>query len=768
MARVCVIRCHYFRDTRLQREISALLDRGHQVHVLCLREPGEPMRERRNGLTITRIPMRHTAGATTARRLFEYILFFLAASVGVTALHLHRRLDLVQVNSLPDALVFSALIPRLAGARVLLDLQEPMPEFFETKSGLDDRHLAVRLVVALEQASIRFADAVITVTEQMRQTFGARGAATDKITVVMDGSDEEIFDPAQHHRHDSGTFVLVSHGTMEPQYGLDTAIHAVAQLITTIPELELHLIGDGSARESLAALASQLGVADHVVFSAGFIPIDQLVAMLANSDVGVVAMKRDSFRDLTLAGKMFDYIAMGIPMAVSETRSVSENFPAGCFAPFNSGDADSLARAIQHLYADRDQAAAYATRARNAARPYRWPVQRRRYRDVVDGLIGSAGPPAWCLEHPRGEARLSVTVSHSPTKAQLKRWDTLVSTEPGCDVAQLSAWAEVRRLAGFEPLYVFACDGDELVGGAQAFTRKLPFVGKVGYLPYGPVIAGTADRATVTAVLSSAVRDLADNETGMLFIQPPACGEDISLELQRHGFKPTHADIAPRVTVRLDLSRGESELWSGLPAEARRRAKKWPERGVRVRHGTHDDVPILARLHAATARHHGFTPISLQYMDNLYRLLAPAGQAQLFIGEIAGTPVVADLLTGCGGVLTGRLTGMDRASPATKFGVPTAVRWEAIRWAKAQGYNWFDFGGVSEDAISPTVQHPNSATHSGGDAYKMSFGATAFRFPTPVEYVSSPTFRFIYDLTRESPVGHRILQSAQRRLRTGR
>ena len=44
-----------------------------------------------------------------------------------------RRYDVVQVNSLPDWLVFAALIPRALGARVLLDLHECMPEYAATK-----------------------------------------------------------------------------------------------------------------------------------------------------------------------------------------------------------------------------------------------------------------------------------------------------------------------------------------------------------------------------------------------------------------------------------------------------------------------------------------------------------------------------------------------------------------------------------------------------------------------------------------------------------
>ena len=197
---------------------------------------------------------------------------------------------------MPDVLVFAALLPRLTGARVLLDLQEPLPEFFATRTGLVHRHPVIRLTVALEQASIRFADAALTVTEPMRQAFIGRGASPDKITVVMDGSDAKVFDPARVSGvRDDGKFVLVSHGTIEPWYGLDTVIRAVAQLATVIPSLELRIIGDGSQRPDLQRLAARLGLSDRVVFSGGFVPIDDLLATLAQADVGVVAMKQDAF-----------------------------------------------------------------------------------------------------------------------------------------------------------------------------------------------------------------------------------------------------------------------------------------------------------------------------------------------------------------------------------------------------------------------------------------------------------------------------------------
>src|SRR5204862_1250632 len=111
--------------------------------------------------------------------------------------------------------------------------------------------------------------------------------------------------------------------------------------------------------------------------------------------------------------------------------------------------------------------------------------------------------------------------------------------------------------------------GADLVGGALVLGRKLPLLGEVGYVPYGPLISLNADRDPVIAVLAATLRRVARQEMRMLFVQPPLDSDDISLELQRHGFRASQANIAPAASLRLDLSRDENELWAGLPKELR-------------------------------------------------------------------------------------------------------------------------------------------------------------------------------------------------------
>jgi glycosyltransferase involved in cell wall biosynthesis len=267
-----------------------------------------------------------------------------------------------------------------------------MPEFFASKFGTAPSHPMVRLLAHLEQASIRFADATITCTDQMREVFLARGAPPQRVSVVFNGSDEAIFDHRRYPRREpDAEFRLISHGSLESRYGIDTIIRAVALLKQEIPGLRLSIYGDGSASAELYGLTEELGAGDSVFFSGGFVPVDELVQAIAEADAGVVAMRRDAFRDLTLCNKMYDFIAMRTPAIVSRTRSVEAYFDESCFVLFTPGDESDLARAIRNLHQHRDLSAELAAEAHQMAAPHAWVRQRERYLAVVNQLVkGSA------------------------------------------------------------------------------------------------------------------------------------------------------------------------------------------------------------------------------------------------------------------------------------------------------------------------------------------------------------------------------------------
>jgi glycosyltransferase involved in cell wall biosynthesis len=373
----------------VRREVHALAAAGHDVDVICIRRPGQPRRERLGAITVHRLPLPNERADGSLHYVVQYAAFGLAAALLAAVLQVRRRWDVVQVNSMPDVLVFAAAVPRLFGARVLLDLHECMPEFFRVKFGVGARHPAVRLLAAAEQASIRFADRVITCTAQMRDTFIARGASPAKIDVVLNAADEAIFDaeryPPAPRRTDALT--LICHGAIERSYGHDTLLRAVALLRDDIPGLRVEIYGDGTYRAQLERLAGELDLSGAVRVTEGWAPMGQLLEAIAAADAGVVAMRRDAFRDLTHCNKMFDLIAMRRPAIVSRTRAVEAYFGENCFALFESGDEQDLARAIRALYRDENLGERLVQRAAQISEPYRWRHQREIYRRAVESCL---------------------------------------------------------------------------------------------------------------------------------------------------------------------------------------------------------------------------------------------------------------------------------------------------------------------------------------------------------------------------------------------
>jgi lipid II:glycine glycyltransferase (peptidoglycan interpeptide bridge formation enzyme) len=366
---------------------------------------------------------------------------------------------------------------------------------------------------------------------------------------------------------------------------------------------------------------------------------------------------------------------------------------------------------------------------------------------------------------------VEVVTREDPGPDALRAWDLLVDRTPGTDVTQLSVWAGLRSRVGFTPLYLLAYRDGELVGGAQILTRRVPVLGLVGYLPYGPLISpDAAASADVRRALVDAVAALGQRRLRILFVQPPEGAQDTSDELRHRGFRPSSAGIAPQGSIRIDLTEDLAKIRSRFGKRLKSWTNRWESRGVTVRAGDERDIPLLAELMTSSAQHQGYTPLPLDYMMALYRELAATGHAVLYVGEVDGVPVAADLMTGCGDMVRGRLSGFDRSGEAMRLSVPAAIRWEMIKWAKEQGYRWFDFGGLRPETLAALLDSSDYSadTVPTADQPKVTFGGTAFRYPSPVEMIRPAVLRTLYDVAWRSATGRRLFADVKSLLRGSR
>ena len=388
---VAIVRHSFYPfELNVKREAEALRDAGYHVHVICLRGPGEAARATVEGVEVHRLPVGHKRGQIL-RYLWEYNAFFVLASFKLAQLHRRLRFAAVQVNTMPDYLVFAALYPKLTGAKVVLHLHEPVPELFRTM--FPDRWYTgafLWTVVRVEQAAIRFADRALTVTEQMRQNYARRGADARKITVIVNVPDDRHF-RREHYDHlrahiDSvksaegarGVLRVLTHGAIEERYGFDTVVRALAAAKEHVPGIQFRFMGAGDYLTEVLQLAASLNVRDRV-HHLGFVPFEQMIEEILLADVCVVAVKASPYSVLVHTNKMYEYMALERPVIASRLDSVAAYAAGDAVLYFEPGNAADLAEKLVWAALHPDDMARRVARATEVYQRLRWEREKETY-----------------------------------------------------------------------------------------------------------------------------------------------------------------------------------------------------------------------------------------------------------------------------------------------------------------------------------------------------------------------------------------------------
>jgi glycosyltransferase involved in cell wall biosynthesis len=126
----------------------------------------------------------------------------------------------VDINTLPDFLVFAGFLAKWRGAKLLLDMHEITPEFMMSKYDSPRGKWQVRLASWLERISMWYADHVLTINQPIQELLETRGLTPEKSTIIMNAADEEIFARAAAPGASAGRempvkppFLMMYHGT---------------------------------------------------------------------------------------------------------------------------------------------------------------------------------------------------------------------------------------------------------------------------------------------------------------------------------------------------------------------------------------------------------------------------------------------------------------------------------------------------------------------------------------------------------------------------
>ena len=349
----------------LHRNVAELLSKGVSVDLVCLTWGPQPIP---TGLRLYPIRIKPRRSHAIWYPL-HYLTFFAWAVLMVSTLALMRRYDAVQVDTLPDFLIFATVVPRLRRMRIVLYVMELMPELTMARLRVGKRALLVRLAARLERAATGWATHVIAVSNTVRRIVVARGLDAAKVTVVANSHPVGEFPP---RGQPADPPFLVLQTTLIARYGVAVAIQALALLHEEWPELTLHVIGDGEERPNLVRLAQRLGLSRHVIMSATFLPWRETMERVRRATLGIVPILADGYGELCLSNKILEFAALEVPAVSSRLRSFKEHFPEDAVAYFEPGDAAGLASQARRLLRNPEEAREQARRARLAVADLAW------------------------------------------------------------------------------------------------------------------------------------------------------------------------------------------------------------------------------------------------------------------------------------------------------------------------------------------------------------------------------------------------------------
>lgn len=387
-----VVYAFYEGDNRVRRYAESLAQQGDDVEAFALRRPGQQAFEVIRGVKVYRIQERTIDETGPLSYLMKLVLFFLRSALILAWRHVRAPYRLIHVHSVPDFQVFATLIPKLFGAKIILDIHDIVPEFYASKFHVPETSLAFRSLLLVEKLSIGFSNHVIIANHLWEKKLLQRAVRTEKCTPMINYPDGSIFHRRPRVDLFPGRFVLCYPGSLNVHQGLDVAIRAMARIREQAPHALLVIIGDGPEREALRTQIRE-GQLEDMVQLRDRMPLEKIAEIMASVDLGVVPKRAESFGNEAFSTKIMEFMAMGVPVLASETKIDRYYFDDTILQFFQSSNDEDLAAKILDLMRNAERRESLRQHAAEFIAQNTWDVKKQEYLSLVARLTDSAPSP---------------------------------------------------------------------------------------------------------------------------------------------------------------------------------------------------------------------------------------------------------------------------------------------------------------------------------------------------------------------------------------
>jgi glycosyltransferase involved in cell wall biosynthesis len=386
---------YYESDPRVIREAEAAVGAGFEVDFLALWRPGTARKELIRGVHLIRLNQGKYRGGGHFSYMLAYLEFFLRCFISATILFFQRRYRVIHVNNMPDFLVFSTVVPRLFGVKVILDIHDPMPNTFASKFKRGEKGFFFWLLLWQERLSAAYCSRVVTVHHPVRDGILLKhGLARSSVDVIANFADGDLF-PLRKSFDVNGKLRFVFHGTILERSGLRVLMAALAQ-VRNKDRISVKIIGEGDFSQKLKGMIQQLKLENIVEFDNRSYPVHAIPAQICDCNVGLVPLEISSVTNYALPLKLLEYISLGLPVVTVRSDAISYYFGEQDCMFFEWNDPSSLSDTLDRIVENPESLLRYHDRAVALREQFSWTGEKVKYVALLRQLTGITESASVC------------------------------------------------------------------------------------------------------------------------------------------------------------------------------------------------------------------------------------------------------------------------------------------------------------------------------------------------------------------------------------
>ncbi len=375
-------------DVRVENEILALTEAGHEVHLACTTRKNRPEDEKFGKAFIHRKKISKFIYKTSVGCL-KFPFYFNFWRNFLFSICSREGFDAVHISDLPLSKIGQEIKERF-NTWLIIDLHENWPALLKTAA--HTRTIAGRLLssnrqwVEYERRMLPDADKIITVVEEARDRIINLGIDPEKIYIVSNTINYDGLN-IKAARKDPAVFTMFYGGAINRHRGLQIVLEAVKKCVVKGINIRFWIVGDGSYRKILEKLSKSLELEPYVKFL-GHKPFLEMLEILAESDVAIIPHIRNDNNDASSPNKLYQYMYLNKPIISSDCTSLKRiiNQTHTGFI-YKNDSSDDLSLLLYKLSGDRKILDALNGNGRTAViEKYNWNIDKNRlleaYRDL--------------------------------------------------------------------------------------------------------------------------------------------------------------------------------------------------------------------------------------------------------------------------------------------------------------------------------------------------------------------------------------------------